>query len=303
MRIGLPALVLAIWLAPMSARAEGDADAWLDGLYQRIAADLGAGRPLVVHAHVPLCSNDIIRCGGHGLGDGDNPDTNLYWSTSGGFRGWFRRKGSGWTLVKRHRPDEGAVLEEMVWRRRVTPSAAWRRRGVDRPFDVYVVAWAWRGSAIDDALEAYVADLYGSKPRPVGLPDGVELAAGGAAQVVAFVGHNRWMDRPPYDWKKAEKRGGQPAAVKGTIAVACKTADYLAGDVPAASRVPLLMTTDFLFAGAHSFEGAVRALSGGEGLKAIRSAAARAYAEGQGKPVGRVGYAFTNPSDPRRWRW
>src|SRR5688572_8159678 len=139
-RLRVLALALAIGSIPAGARAEPAADAWLDGLYDRIAADLSAGRPLVVHAHVPLCSNEIIRCGGHGLGDGDNPDTNLYWSTSGGFRGWFRRQGSGWTLVKRQRHAEGDLVEEMVWKRRVAPGAAWKRRGIDRPFEVYVVA-------------------------------------------------------------------------------------------------------------------------------------------------------------------
>ena len=44
------------------------ADAWLDGLRERVAADLRAGRPLVVEAHVALCDNSVIRCGGHGLG-------------------------------------------------------------------------------------------------------------------------------------------------------------------------------------------------------------------------------------------
>ena len=45
----------------------------LAALYDRIGADLAAGRPLVVQAHVPLCDSSIIRCGNHGLGDGDTP--------------------------------------------------------------------------------------------------------------------------------------------------------------------------------------------------------------------------------------
>ena len=92
----VPALLLVLWAG--QARAT-EADGWHAALLDDIAADLAAGKPLVVEAHVPLCSNQVLRCGGHGLGDGDAPDTNLYWATSGGFEGWFGRKGSGWTAV------------------------------------------------------------------------------------------------------------------------------------------------------------------------------------------------------------
>src|SRR5689334_21751746 len=77
------------------------AEPWLDGLRERVAADLRAGRPVVVEAHVALCDNTVIRCGGHGLGDGDDLGRNLYWATSGGMRGWMDRRSSGWRRVAR----------------------------------------------------------------------------------------------------------------------------------------------------------------------------------------------------------
>ncbi len=287
-------LVLAV-AAPASA---AEAEAWLDGLYARVAADLRAGRPLVVQVHTPLCSNDLIRCGGHGLGDGDDVDRNLYWASSGGMRGWFERRGSGWTEVARRRFDGGDVLEEVAWRRRVEPGPAWRRRGVERAFEVVVVADAWRGEAIDAADDAYAADLFGAAPRAVALDDGTVVQAGGAAQVVAYVGHNHWMAlREPYDWGRFAARGGGPP--KGTIAIACLSADWLGAAVAARSRVPLVMTRDLLFAGAHSFDGAVRAFADGAPLAGLRAAAARAYADGQRKPLAHVDAAFTNPADER----
>lgn len=42
------------------------------------------------------------------------------------------------------------------------PGAAWRTRGVVRPFVVEVVATAWRGTQIDRTVTAYLADLRGS---------------------------------------------------------------------------------------------------------------------------------------------
>ncbi len=299
-----PAIVFG-WLFVLATGPEALAgpteDGWLEALYESVAADLTAGKPMVVHAHVPLCSNEIIWCGNARLGDGDNPRTNLYWATSGGFRGWFKRKGSGWKRVYKGQHSDNDILEVMVWKRRASPSRALRERGVTERFDLYVVAYAWRGSAINRAMEAYSTDLFGDRPRAISLPNDVELQAGGAAHVVAYVGHNGWMDVDSYDWARFDKLHRDTTKPKGTIAVACITADYIAGEVSARSRVPLLMTTSLMFAGAHSFEGAVRGFARGESLGGIRKSAVSAYARGQGKPAQRVRVVFTNPSD-KRWK-
>jgi hypothetical protein len=299
----IAALQYALLAATLTATP---AAAWHEALLDRVAADLRAGRPLVIEAHVALCSNDIINCGGHGLGDGDDLARNLYWATSGGFRGWFDRRGSGWTRVLARREPgaggngAGGLLETAAWRRRLEPGPEWRRRGVRRPFDVYVVALAWRGDAIDDAIEAYVKDLYGESPRPLTLDDGVTVEAGGRAHLVGYVGHNRWMDLDGYDRAATERLAAPSPSPRGTVVMACRTAQWLGGVLPSPTRVPLLMTRDFVFAGAHGFEGAASAFAAGADLPAIRAAAARAYAAGESKPLSRVDGAFTNPSD-RRW--
>lgn len=290
MRIA-PWFVLAITLS-RTGHAGSEADAWLVDLHEEVAADLAAGKPLVVQVHVPLCDNDILRCGGHGLGDGDTPRTNLYWATTGGFVGWFGRRGSGWKQVHVGRAD-GDVLEVRVWKKRVS--------GRVRGFDVYVVAYAWRGKAIRSAMDAYTRDLWGGEARVIELPGGTTIRAGGEAHVVAYTGHNGWMDVSDYDFAKVASGAKASGRRKGTIAVACITEDYLAADVSAPERVPLLMTRTLLFAGAHSVEGAISEFAAGGTLESIRRAAIRAYARGQGKTEARVGSAFTNPSH-RRWK-
>jgi len=304
MRSGIEALVCAgisLWAVAAAAREPATpADAWLDALHDRVAVDLRAGRPLVVHAHVALCDNSIIRCGSRALGDGDSLRTNLYWASGGGARGFFDRRGSGWVRVFVGRGEHPEVLERVVWHRRVAPGAAWRQRGVAAPIPVFVVVDAWRGRAIDAAVAAYLGDLYGEAPRLIpAAPGGTALRAGGAAHLVAYLGHNRWMDTPDFDWGAFARR--PPARhPKGTIAIACHTRAYLQRHVPAAPRVPLLFTADFLFASAPAFAAAAVAFAGGGSLRDIRAAATRGYAEGQRQPASRVGGVFTNPSD-RRW--
>jgi hypothetical protein len=296
------ALVAVLATIPAAAAAAPSAEeaAWLGDLTSAVVADLAAGRPLVVQVHVPLCDNDIIPCGNARLGDGDNPDTNLYWATSPGFGRWFTRKKSGWKQVL---DGDGAtvgdadVLDVRVFRRTVKASRAWRKAGAPARFDVYVVAQAWRGAAIDAALAAYAADLYGGAERAIELADGTTIAAGGAARIVAYVGHNRLMDVDAYAWP-AE---APDAPAKGAVAIACHTASYMGEDVPAATRVPLLMTRDFLFANAAPLERAVVAFAEGGGYADVRTAAAEGYAAAQDRDVKKVQGAFTNPAHPK-WK-
>lgn len=290
--------VAALFAAPARA-APATEDAWLAGLTDRVVGDLAAGKPLVVEVIVPLCDNTIIACGNAKLGDGDNPATNLYWATTPGFGRWFRRAGSGWTRVARAAADTGDpdVLALDVWRRRMATPASWRKRGVPATFELDVVVQGWRGSAIDRALAAYAAAMSADAPRPIALADGTTLAAGGAAQLVAWVGHNRLMDVDAYAWPAPPPS----TSTKGTIAIACHTAAYMEANVPAATRVPLLLTRDFLFANAAPLEATVLAFARGAGYARMRADAAAAYAKVRDRPVAKIAGAFTNPAD-RRWK-
>ena len=286
-----------LFLVASPAQAKAVEETWLAGLYDDIAADLRSGRPLVVEVHIPLCDNRIIRCGGRGLGNGDEPRTNLYWATSGGFLGWFGRRGSGWRPVLRTE-RRGDVLSTRVWRRRFAPTSAWKRRGVRGSFDVFVVARAWRGTAIEQAMRTYSEQLAGRRSERLVLDDGTKIDAGGGARIISFVGHNGWMDVDRFDWTVLD--GADPKR-RGAIAIACATAPYLKTALSSEHRVPLLMTATLLFAGAHGFEGTVVEIARGGSFGAIRRGAAKAYGKGQDKPWKRVLSAFTNPSD-RRWR-
>lgn len=287
-------LILAVLATPVAA-APSTEDAWLTALTDRVIDDLAHGKPLVAEVHVPLCDNTIIRCGNAKLGDGDSLETNLLWSTTPGFGEWFVRRGTPWKRVAKHRPTTGDVLAIDVYRRHVSTPAAWRKTGVPATFEVDIVIHAWRGKAIDTALAAYAKDVSGGPARDVVLDDKTTLHAGGAAQLVAWVGHNRLMDLDTYAWPKPG------AAVTGTIAIACHTAAYMEAEVAGATRVPLLMTRDLLFANAAPLEAVVMAFASGSGYAKIRSDASVAYAAIRERPVEKISGAFTNPSD-RRWK-
>ncbi len=291
------ALVFLAWSAPATA-APSTEEAWLAGLTDRVVDDLAHGKPLVAEVHVPLCDNTIIACGNPKLGDGDNPDTNLYWATTPGFGAWFARKAGGWKHVLHQRGDatgNADIVAVDVYRRTVQTPASWKKRGVAGTFEVDIVVHGWRGKAIDHALAAYAQDVSGGATRTLLLDDKTKLDAGGASQLVAWVGHNRLMDLEPYVWPKAG------AKVTGTIAIACHTAAYMEAEVSAATRVPLLMTRDLLFANAAPLEATVLAFAAGGSYAKMRSDASVAYAAIRERPVAKIAGAFTNPSDSR-WK-
>src|SRR5262249_35108385 len=159
-RIAIVVCLLVASSAPARAAPRPE-DAWLAALTDRVIGDLAAGRPLVAEVHVPLCDSSIIPCGNAKLGDGDNPDTNLYWSTPPGFGEWFTRKGGGWKRVLKQgasNTGDPDVLAVHVYRRTVLAPAAWRKRGAPATFELDLVIHGWRGKAIDRALARYAAD-------------------------------------------------------------------------------------------------------------------------------------------------
>jgi hypothetical protein len=288
---------LCIALVLISATSSANPTDDLGALTDRVVADITAGKPLVVEVHAPLCEGTIIACGNKKLGDGDNPDTNLYWSTTPGFGEWFARRNSGWKRVLKQTADQTGdadILAIHVYRRDIATPAAWVKRGAPKHFELDVVIHGWRGTSIDKALAAYADDVSGKGTRDLVLADKSTLAAGGSAQLVAFVGHNRLMDLDSFTWPEPG------TIVKGAIAIACDTAPYMKKQVSAKTRVPLLMTSDLLFANAAPLEAAVLAFASGGGFAEIRKDAATAYAGIQQVEVRRVWGTFTNPSD-KRW--
>lgn len=274
-------LVLVLLLVATPALAASTEERWLAGLTDRVVADLAAGKPLAVEVFVPLCDNTIIACGNAKLGDGDNPDTNLYWATTPGFGRWFARRGSGWQRVDAKPDADPDVLARLIYRRAQHAPASWRKRGVPASFTIEITIRAWRGSAIDRALAAYASTL----------------ASATSAHLVAWVGHNRLMDLDRFEWPAVTAK----TTTKGAIAIACHTAVYMEDTVAGAERVPLLMTRDLLFANAAPLEATVLAFAAGGDYGRIRRAAIAAYAAVRERPATRVAGAFTNPAD-RRWK-
>lgn len=284
-------LVALLLLAPARGHAAGDE---LGPLYARIAGDLAAGKPLVVTVHVALCHNGIIWCGLRGFGDGDNPRRNLYWGGAG-LRAFFDHRAPGFRRVFLDGGDGKIVLERVVYRRRVLPNGAWRRRGVKpEPFDLYLVALAYRGTEIGAASARFIEEVASERGGTLRLTDGRRLELGGLGHVVGYAGHNHLMDAPDYVFPKLRRR-----APLGYFALSCLNASYLARPLHSPHTRALLLTQSLMFPGAFTIEGLLSGLADGLPLAEVYGRGVERYARFQKRPERAIRAAFTHDGEPR----
>ncbi len=269
-------------------------DAPLDPLYQRIAADLKQGKPLVITVHVALCDNSVIHCGSSKRGDGDRPAGNLYWGGAAGFRAYFDHA-RRWKRVLLDGGDGAVIIQRAVYRARVRrPSRAWRRLGVKGGLDVYLVGLGYRGKQISRANDTFIRQVRGQGAVEVALPGGIKLAAGGAGHVLGYAGHNHLMDERSYRFPPATRT--RPV---GFFALACATAPYLKRHLPGEHRRALLLTRTLMYPGAFTIDGLARQLMLAAPQHQVFMGGVRFYAKHQKRPVKAIRRAFIHDGERR----
>jgi hypothetical protein len=221
--------------------------------------------PKQVRVFVALCDNQTqgIVPVGKKIGNGDDPDANLYWGCSDGFGSFFRRN-TRWKVVASDQDVSEAILRRLTLRHVAG--------------DVELVADAYRGSRIRQCLR-----------------DFEEAAGSNRFDLVAFLGHNGWMDVPPEE---------APARVEGNdteVAVLCCLSETYFGDRLRASGCrPMLMTRQLMYPGSFLLHAAIETWRSGGTRAEIRSAAAAAYARNQKISVRAAQGVFASLEDPAR---
>ncbi len=245
----------------------------------RIDRDVAAGRPIVVHVVVALCDNvnqGIVPVRAE-LGDGQNPRTNLYWGALYGVRTHLPREG-GWDRISKTKPDDPRILERIVMVKSL------RRGGATVP--VYVVADAWDGAYIRDSLQAYLFMTAAGAAEMVEVAnefeteaqsESIELDAGGAAHMVAYIGHNGLMEFS----LDAPERAASPAPARSAVVLSCRSKSYFLRLLESADAHPLLLTRGLMAPEAYTFDSAIASWIGERTTTAVVEAAAGAYHEYQ----------------------
>jgi hypothetical protein len=196
------------------------------------------------------------------IGNGDDPENNLYWGCDDGLKVYFSRSASRWKRVGIQKHPSQGVLERLTFQHKTR--------------DYTLIADAYQGTQIRRAINDY---CYASVVGPKG-----KLA------LAAYIGHNGLMNFPAPELPLTRATSQIP-----TIALACASDGYFTKLLGSHGAIPLLMTTQLMYPGAFILHDALESWFSGGSKEQIRLAAARAYAKNQHISVKSASGVFVAP--------
>jgi hypothetical protein len=228
----------------------------------------------VAHVFVALCDNrnqGIVPVAA-AVGNGQDPEHNLYWGASFGVKTFFRRS-PHWEEI------DGVAPAPMPG---VLRRAVFKSRALAPP--VYVIADAYDGAFMKDALASFLAAAAGDQENDLDA-GGEAVQAGGFADLVAFVGHNGLMDMNLADVPVLARSlsGVQPSAA---VVLACLSHRYFAAPLASAACPALITTSSLMAPEAYTLDAIVRSWALGDSPRVTRNKAGDAYARYQRIPQG-----------------
>lgn len=216
----------------------------------------------LVHVLVALCDNvhqGIVPVSAS-LGNGEDPERNLYWGAAFGIKTFFT-KSKDWRLVGEARDPKFAVMERLVFKHRTR--------------DVYLVADAYKGAEIQRAIADFLLASSGGLDEAVEVnvdSRKLDLNIGGGADVLAFVGHNGLMDFRLQEYPKKLDDDRREA-----IILSCASKSYFSTPLRRTGAEPLLWTTNLMAPEAYILKAALDGWMLGEDGEQVRQRAAVAY--------------------------
>lgn len=262
-------------------------------LYHRIADDIKAGKPLIVVSHYGMWA---VR--------NDQPERNLNWGVYYGHATMMKRAKKDRHIKKlytHHKfksvfatSQDSDPMRTLVFKTTVKPNKRWRKKGVEKPFDLYVVMKAYQ-----DQEQAAVDSTQlsrGQNSETFVTDEGVELNTKDA-QVTGYFGHNFFYDYEDFSWPGLADVSGEIAKPMGLFSVGCNTARVPGFDAWfETNAVPLLFSRSLMASEGYStlalLDGLARHMNGVEMVKFADKT--YAYFQKLGKPKRRVGKPFVS---------
>ena len=209
------------------------------------AAD-GADRTIGVYVALADTKHQGIGRVPQALGNGDDPERNLYWGSAEGLKTVFDAS-ADWKLVDRI--DTAGASDVMRVR-------VYRNEGKGAT----LTARAYRGSAMKTCVQDFEAAIVN-----------------GSHDLVVFIGHNGLMDFSLLPPTKSDSQVVSPDC----IVLCCLSEDLFKRRIEMAGGRPVLLTTQFMYPGSFILLAALDPWLEGKGRSAIRESAGVAYAKNQ----------------------
>lgn len=227
---------------------------------------MAQGPPRTIHVFVALADNKnqgIVPVAAI-LGNGNDPQHNLYWGSAYGVKTFFSRS-ADWRLVASYlkpRPEvpRSEIMERCVFKHRTA--------------NVYLVADAYQGNKIRQAIMDFLEAAAGGEPENISVKAGEQtllLKVRGAADLVAYAGHDGLMD-----FQLTALPQGK-SANRQAIILACISKSYFSAPLRATGATPLVWTTGLMAPEAYTLKSAIDGWILHESTDQIRERAAVAY--------------------------
>ncbi|HKS41926.1 MAG TPA: hypothetical protein VJX74_15025, partial [Blastocatellia bacterium] len=212
----------------------------------------------VIHVLVALCDNEhqgIVPVPAK-IGNGDDPQNNLYWGARYGVKTFFAKSGYWKMLAQSSNPRPG-ILERCIFKLSSK--------------EVYIVADAYRGMEIKQSIVDFLEYASGGASETIN-SDGLALNAGGGADLIAFVGHNGLMDfkLDAYPTSKDNRQ-------RDAVILCCMSRNYFYEPLRSTGANPLLWTTGLMAPEAYVLNAAIDAWLINSISEDVRARAAEAY--------------------------
>lgn len=214
-----------------------------------------------IHIMVALCDNKyqgIVPVPAK-IGNGQDPDNNLYWGCAYGVQTYFKKSNS-WILIKSIK-DQGIKMQRLVFKHRQK--------------NIYLIADAYNGMQIKECTVDFLRSCSGQLKNVLDV-DGRLIGINGNAALVAYVGHDGLMD-----FRLSESFQNADGKKRDAIILACISKKYFAPHLSQTQARPLVWSTGLMSPEAYTLHDALNAYINRLPPEAIRSAAAKAYARYQ----------------------
>jgi len=224
-------------------------------LLKNISYDGGALKS--IHVFVALCDNKyqgIVPVPAK-IGNGQDPDNNLYWGNDYGVRTFFKRS-KDWKLI-RTRKATGIILERLIF------------KNIEKNY--YLVADAYDGRYIKQTTKDFLHSCSGQQKDTLHIDHKI-IGLNGNAGLLAYIGHDGMMD-----FRLADTIKNTDSKTRNCIILACISKTYFGPFIKSSKSYPLVWTTGLMCPEAYTLHDAINAYINNESKEQIRLSAVSAY--------------------------
>jgi len=214
-----------------------------------------------IHVIVALCDNKYqgIVPVPKAIGNGQDPNSNLYWGNNYGVRAYFKNS-KDWKLISKRKGNK-IKLERLVFKH-VTK-------------DYYLVADAYDGQYIRNATRDMLYSCSGQMKDTIHT-GGAVIGINGNSNLIAYVGHDGLMD-----FQLKELVSNADGKTRDCIILACISKKYFNFFIHQAKTNPLVWTNQLMCPEAYTLHDAIAGYVENESATAIRTRAVKAYSKYQ----------------------